>query len=87
MTHICISSISQTNLKSVAANLKGVTTTEKMMMLKDHRKIEQVIEPQKWDVLIRIIDDKADALSGGTRSESKSSEQKSSLTAHELRYA
>ena len=67
--------------------LKESYTTEKMMMLKDHRKIEQVIEPQKWDVLIRIIDDKADALSGGTRSESKSSEQKSSLTAHELRYA
>jgi hypothetical protein len=65
--------------------LKESYTTEKMMMLKDHRKIEQVIEPQKWDVLIRIIDDKADALSGGTRSESKSSEQKSSLTAHELR--
>ena len=66
--------------------LKESYTTEKMMMLKDHRKIEEVIKPQKWDVLIRIIDDKADALSGGTRSESKSSEQKSSLTAHELRY-
>merc|ERR1712038_762339 len=65
--------------------LKESYTTEKMMMLKDHRKIEQVIEPQKWDVLIRIIDDKTDAASGGTRSESKSSEQKSSLTAHELR--
>merc|ERR1711981_1120662 len=65
--------------------LKESYTTEKMMMLKDHRKIEQVIEPQKWDVLIRIIDDKTDAVSGGTRSESKSSEQKSSLTAHELR--
>ena len=55
------------------------------MMLKDHRKIEQVIQPQKWDVLIRIIDDKADALSGGTRSESKSSQHKSSLTAQEMR--
>ena len=65
--------------------LKESYTTEKMMMLKDHRKIEQVIEPQKWDVLIRIIDDKNDAVSGGTRSESKSSEHKSSLTAHELR--
>ena len=65
--------------------LKESYTTEKMMMLKDHRKIEQVIEPQKWDVLIRIIDDKTDAVSGGTRSESKSSEHKSSLTAHELR--
>ena len=66
--------------------LKESYTTEKLMMLKDHRKIEQVIEPQKWDVLIRIIDDKTDALSAGTRSESKSSEHKSSLTAHELRY-
>ena len=66
--------------------LKESYTTEKMMMLKDHRKIEQVIEPQKWDVLIRIIDDKTDALSGGTRSESKSSTHKSSLTANELRY-
>merc|ERR1711981_695077 len=65
--------------------LKESYTTEKMMMLKDHRKIEQVIEPQKWDVLIRIIDDKTDAVSGGTRSESKSSQHKSSLTAHELR--
>jgi len=65
--------------------LKESYTTEKLMMLKDHRKIEQVIEPQKWDVLIRIIDDKTDALSAGTRSESKSSEHKSSLTAHELR--
>merc|ERR1711997_1415803 len=66
--------------------LKESYTTEKMMMLKDHRKIEQVIEPQKWDVLIRIIDDKADALSAaGTRSESKSSQQKSSLTAQEMR--
>merc|ERR1712038_598487 len=65
--------------------LKESYTTEKMMMLKDHRKIEQVIEPQKWDVLIRIIDDKTDAASGGTRSESKSSQHKSSLTAQELR--
>ena len=67
--------------------LKESYTTEKMLMLKDHRKIEEVIKPQKWDVLIRIIDDKADAaMSAGTRSESKSSEHKSSLTAHELRY-
>lgn len=66
--------------------LKESYTTEKMMMLKDHRKIEQVIQPQKWDVLIRIIDDKADAISAaGTRSESKSSQQKSSLTAQEMR--
>merc|ERR1711944_194354 len=65
--------------------LKESYTTEKMMMLKDHRKIEQIIEPQKWDVLIRVIDDKTDAVSGGTRSESKSSEHKSSLTAQELR--
>merc|ERR1711981_1091650 len=66
--------------------LKESYTTEKMLMLKDHRKIEEVIKPQKWDVLIRIIDDKADAaMSAGTRSESKSSEHKSSLTAHELR--
>jgi hypothetical protein len=65
--------------------LKESYTTEILMMLKDHRKIEQVIEPQKWDVLIRIIDDKTDALSAGTRSESKSSAAKSSLTAHELR--
>jgi len=65
--------------------LKESYTTEKLMMLKDHRKIEQVIEPQKWDVLIRILDDKTDAISAGTRSESKSSTHKSSLTAHELR--
>merc|ERR1712156_1408143 len=36
--------------------LKETHTTEKMLMLKDYRKIEQVIHPQKWDVLIRIID-------------------------------
>jgi len=71
--------------EKISTFLKESYTTEKMMMLKDHRKIEQVIEPQKWDVLIRIIDDKADALSGGTRSESKSSTHKSSMTAQELR--
>jgi hypothetical protein len=42
--------------------LKETHTTEKMLMLKDYRKIEQVIHPQKWDVLIRIIDN-ADAAS------------------------
>jgi hypothetical protein len=33
-----------------------------MLMLKDYRQLEQIIEPQKWDVLIRIIDN-ADAMS------------------------
>merc|ERR1712008_51483 len=36
--------------------LKETHTTERMMMLKDYRKIEKVVSPQKWDVLIRIID-------------------------------
>merc|ERR1711899_512896 len=36
--------------------LKETHTTEKMLQLKDYRQIEQVIHPQKWDVLIRIID-------------------------------
>merc|ERR1711956_70840 len=36
--------------------LKETHTTERMMMLKDYRKIEKVVGPQKWDVLIRIID-------------------------------
>lgn len=37
-------------------------TTEKMLMLKDYRQLGKIIEPQKWDVLIRIIDN-ADAMS------------------------
>ncbi len=37
-------------------------TTEKMLMLKDYRQLGKIIEPQKWDVLIRIIDN-SDALS------------------------
>merc|ERR1719270_1357510 len=32
--------------------LKETHTTEKMLMLKDYTQIEQVIHPQKWDVLI-----------------------------------
>merc|ERR1712241_540486 len=36
--------------------LKETHTTEKMLMLKDYRQVEQVIHPQKWDVLIRVID-------------------------------
>jgi len=64
-------------------------TTEKMLMLKDYRQLEQIIEPQKWDVLIRIIDN-ADAMSmtRGSGSQVSTAVQRmaaSSVTAQELR--
>ena len=64
--------------------LKESYTTEKILQLKDHRSIEQVIEPQKWDVLIRILDNH-DALSGAGTGDTKSSPQRSSVTGHEVR--
>merc|ERR1712156_1153182 len=57
--------------------LKETHTTEKMLQLKDYRQIEQVIHPQKWDVLIRIIDN-ADQTAGRKTTGS-------SVTAQELR--
>ncbi len=75
--------------------LKETHTTEKMLLLKDYRQIEQVIHPQKWDVLIRIIDNADQAAQAGRRSsqDDKSSTTTyggrktaaSSLTAQELR--
>lgn len=65
-------------------------TTEKMLMLKDYRQLGQIIEPQKWDVLIRIIDN-ADAMSmtRGSGSQVSTNVQRmaaaSSVTAQELR--
>merc|ERR1711936_1489428 len=72
--------------------LKETHTTEKMLMLKDYRQIEQVIHPQKWDVLIRIIDN-ADQTIARRSMDDKSSTTTyggrkttgSSLTAQELR--
>lgn len=71
--------------------LKETHTTEKMLMLKDYRQIGQVIHPQKWDVLIRIIDN-ADQQAARRSSEDKSSTTTygrktggSSMTAQELR--
>ena len=69
-------------------------TTEKMLMLKDYRQLGQIIEPQKWDVLIRIIDN-ADAMSmtrGSGSQVSTTNVQRmaaaaSSVTAQELRWA
>merc|ERR1711997_275659 len=52
--------------------LKETHTTERMMMLKDYRKIEKVVSPQKWDVLIRIIDNADQAV--GRRSSAVSTE-------------
>merc|ERR1712079_559629 len=55
--------------------LKETHTTEKMLQLKDYRQIEKIIHPQKWDVLIRIIDNAGDqsAISGRKSSEDRSS--------------
>merc|ERR1712038_399557 len=47
--------------------LKETHTTEKMLLLKDYRSIGKVIHPQKWDVLIRIIDN-ADQQAASRRS-------------------
>jgi len=58
--------------------LKETHTTEKMLMLKDYTQIEQVIHPQKWDVLIRIIDN-ADQQTVARRS---SMDDKSSTTTY-----
>merc|ERR1712109_414441 len=71
--------------------LKETHTTEKMLMLKDYRKIEQVIHPQKWDVLIRIIDNADQAVARRSSLGDKSSTydgrkaSASSMTAQELR--
>merc|ERR1712203_22334 len=71
--------------------LKETHTTEKMLMLNDYRKIEQVIHPQKWDVLIRIIDNADQAVARRSSLGDKSSTydgrktSASSMTAQELR--
>ena len=70
--------------EKIQTMLKQSHTTEKILQLKDHRKIEKVIEPQKWDVLIRILDN-AEALSGAGTGDTKSSPQRSSVTGHEVR--
>merc|ERR1719213_1400341 len=54
--------------------LKETHTTEQMLMIKDYRQIEKIIHPQKWDVLIRIIDNAGDQSATGR----KSSEDRSS---------
>jgi len=64
--------------------LKESYTTEKILQLKDHTSIEQVIEPQKWDVLIRILDNQ-EVLSGAGTGDTKSSQHRSSVTGHEVR--
>ena len=61
-----------------------------MLMLKDYRQLDKIIEPQKWDVLIRIIDN-ADAMSmtRGSGSQVSTAMQRmaaSSVTAQELRW-
>merc|ERR1712109_356924 len=73
--------------------LKETHTTEKMLQLKDYRQIEQVIHPQKWDVLIRIIDNAGDQSARRSSMDDKSSTTTyggrkttgSSVTAQELR--
>ena len=74
--------------------LKETHTTERMLQLKDYRSIGKIIHPQKWDVLIRIIDN-ADQQAASRRSgDDKSSTTTyggrktaaSSMTAQELRY-
>jgi len=73
--------------------LKETHTTEKMLMLKDYRKIEQAIHPQKWDVLIRIIDNADQAAARRSSMDDKSSVTTyggrkttgSSVTAQEMR--
>lgn len=73
--------------------LKETHTTERMLQLKDYRSIGKIIHPQKWDVLIRIIDN-ADQQAASRRSgDDKSSTTTyggrktaaSSMTAQELR--
>merc|ERR1712241_591036 len=73
--------------------LKETHTTEKMLQLKDYRQIEQVIHPQKWDVLIRIIDNADQTAARRSSMDDKSSTTTyggrkttgSSVTAQELR--
>merc|ERR1719410_135293 len=73
--------------------LKETHTTEKMLMLKDYRQIEQVIHPQKWDVLIRVIDNAEQTAARRSSMDEKSSTTTyggrkttgSSVTAQELR--
>merc|ERR1739844_815269 len=72
--------------------LKETHTTEQMLMIKDYRQIEKIIHPQKWDVLIRIIDNAGDqsAISGRKSSEDRSSTYgrkttASSMTGQEMR--
>merc|ERR1712038_1602738 len=55
--------------------LKESYTTEKILQLKDHRSLEQVIEPQKWDVLIHILDNQEVMSGAGTADDSKSTSQ------------
>jgi len=64
--------------------LKETYTTERILQLKDHQSMEQVIEPQKWDVLIRILDNH-EVMSGAGTGDTKSSPQRSSVTGHEVR--
>jgi hypothetical protein len=72
--------------------LKETHTTEQMLLIKDYRQIEKIIHPQKWDVLIRIIDNAGDqsAISGRKSSEDRSSTYgrkttASSMTGQEMR--
>jgi len=65
--------------------LKETYTTERILQLKDHQSIQQVIEPQKWDVLIRILDNHEVLSGAGTDTNTKSSPQRSSVTGHEVR--
>ena len=72
--------------------LKETHTTEKMMLLKDYTEIEKVIPPQKWDVLIRIIDNADQSAVARRSSDDKSSTTTygrktaaSSMTAQEMR--
>merc|ERR1712110_643461 len=72
--------------------LKETHTTEQMLMIKDYRQIEKIIHPQKWDVLIRIIENAGDqsAISGRKSSEDRSSTYgrkttASSMTGQEMR--
>jgi hypothetical protein len=60
-----------------------------MLMLKDYRQVGQIIQPQKWDVLIRILDNSdARSLTRGSGSQASTAVQRttaSSVAAQELR--
>lgn len=68
-------------------NLQSILETthhrEEFLLLKNHEKIVEIVEPQKWDVLIRVLQNYDDFARSETRSEVT---RTSSGAAQELRY-